>query len=177
MSGRDARLLFAICVACAIPAGAAEPCSPVNDALLKLAQTPNHSFTESSGAIAGGKVKQSERIATAGAAYILVSGKWHKSVMTPRQELEMQREALQEKKDASCRYLRDEVVAGEPAALYATHNEDDGGKADGQIWISKRRGLPLRQVMHLSVGGGTIGESQVTTRYVYDNTRAPEDAQ
>lgn len=168
---------IAIALVCTLPAHAAESCDPVNDALLKLAQTPNHSFTESSGAIAGGKLTQTERIATATASYLLISGKWHKSVMTPQQELQGQKEALKEKKNASCRFLREEVIQGESAALYTIHDEGEGGKSDTQIWISRARGLPVKVVIRLSVADGSIGQSQVTTRYVYENTRAPEGAQ
>lgn len=156
------------------PAAGADACSAVSDALMKLAQTPNHSFTESTGAIAGGQSRTSERIATATAAYIQVRGKWLESSLTPQQELQMQKDAMEEKKNATCQHVRDETVDGEPAALYATHKQGDGGQSDSQIWISKKRGLPLRQVTHVSVGGGKAGESQMTTRYVYDNVRAPD---
>jgi hypothetical protein len=159
-----------------VPVAAADACSAVNDALMKLMQTPNHSFTESSGAIASGKTRTSERIATAGAAYIQVSGKWRKSTMTPAEELQMQKDAVKDRKNGICQYVRDESIQGEAAALYSTHKEDDAGKSDTQLWISRKRGLPLRQVVHLAVGGGKMGESQVTTRYEYENVKAPEGA-
>src|SRR4029078_13363747 len=94
---------------------------------------------------------QTERIATATASYLMVSGKWHKSVRTPQQELREQREAMKEKKNASCSFLGNEIIQGEPAALYAIHDEGDGGKSDTQIWISRARGLPVKTVIHLSV--------------------------
>jgi hypothetical protein len=156
------------------PVAAADACGAVSDALMKLAQTPNHSFTESTGAIAGGRSRTNERIVTATAAYIQAQGKWLESSLTPRQELQMQKDAMAEKKNGTCQYVRDEAIDGEPAALYATHKQDDGGQSDSQIWISRKRGLPLRQVVHLSVGGGKAGESRMTTRYVYENVRAPD---
>jgi hypothetical protein len=177
MSDRAVRVMLVTCLVYAMSAQGAEPCDAVNEAMLKLARTPNHSFTESRGAVAGGKVQLTERIATASAAYVLLSGKWHKSVVTPQQELQTREETLREKKNMSCRYLRDEVIEGEPAALYSTHDEGDGGKADSQIWVSRARGLPVKRVIHLSAPDGTIGESQITTRYEYDNARAPEGAQ
>jgi hypothetical protein len=178
MSARCARYVLAFVATCALayiaPVAAADDCGPMWDALMKLAQTPNHSFTDSSGAIAGGQSKASERIATATANYLQVRGKWLRSSMSPKQALQMQQDAMKDKKNGSCKYERDEAVEGEPAALYTTHNQDDGGVSDAQIWISKKRGLPLKQVVHLSVGGGKTGESQMATRYVYENVRAPD---
>jgi len=157
----------------AVSATAAESCDTLYAALLKLAQTPNHAFTESSGAIAAGRTRSSERIVTASTTYIQVSGQWRKSTMTPQQALQMEKEALADPKRDTCRYVGEETVDGEPAALFSTAKEDDGGKSEGRIWISKRRGLPLRQQIHLSVGGGKVGESQMTTRYTYDNIQPP----
>lgn len=167
-------LAAVLALLCAIPASAADACGAVNDALIKLMQTPNHSFTESSGAIASGQTRTSERIATTSAAYIQVRGKWLRSTMTPAEELQMQKDAVKDRKSGTCQYVRDENIEGEAAALYSTHKEDDAGKSDTRIWVSRKRGLPLRQVVHLAAGGGKMGESQMTTRYEYANVKAPE---
>jgi hypothetical protein len=156
------------------PASAADACGIVNDAMTKLMQTPNHAFTESRGAIASGKTHTSERISTTTAAYIQVRGKWLKSTMTPAEALQMEKDAVKDRKSGTCQYVRDENIDGEAAALYSTHKEDDAGKSDAQVWISRKRGLPLRQVVHLDVGAGKTGESQLTTRYEYENVKAPE---
>ena len=174
---RTVPLVLTLVVAHSASAAGTTACKALNEALLKLAQTPNHSYTEASGAIAGGRSRTTERIATATAVYIQLQGKWLKGSVTPQQELEMQQDALKDDdRNGTCRYVRDEAVDGETSALYATHKQDDGGKSDTQIWISRKRGLPLRQVVHLSVGSGETGESQMTTKYVYENVRAPVGA-
>jgi hypothetical protein len=71
----------------------------------------------------------------------------------------MQRLMKQEQEDReqskfTCRYLRDESINGEAAAVYATHAESAHPevKSDGQIWISKSRGLPPRDEMDVDAG-------------------------
>ncbi|HEY4215264.1 MAG TPA: hypothetical protein VGM84_27585 [Steroidobacteraceae bacterium] len=167
-------LALSLVLAHSASAAGENACKAVNDAILKLAQTPNHSYTESSGAIAGGHSRSTERIATATAVYIQLKGKWLRGTVTPQREMAMQQDALRDERTGTCQYLRDEVVFGETSALYVTHKQDDAGMSDTQIWISRQRGLPLRQVVHLSVGGGKTGESQMTTKYVYENVHAPE---
>ena len=68
-----------------------------------------------------------------------------------------------------CRYLKDELVAGEMAAVYSLKNK---GKVDSQIWISKAKGLPLRQEDDVDLGAGK-GKSHNSTRYEYGNIKPP----
>jgi hypothetical protein len=42
-------------------------------------------------------------------------------------------------------------VGGEPATLYKVHNQAQDDRIDTQIWISKLKGLPLKQVYDLDV--------------------------
>ena len=68
--------------------------------------------------------------------------------------------------------VRDEAVSGEPATLYKVHNQTPDGTLDTQIWISKSRGLALKQINDLDVGGGARGKSHTETRYEYTNVTA-----
>jgi hypothetical protein len=68
----------------------------------------------------------------------------------------------------TCRYLRDEPVNGEMAAVYSTHSETAKGRINMQTWISKARGLILRQDAD-SDGGKVI----MSSRYDYGNVKPP----
>jgi outer membrane lipoprotein-sorting protein len=66
----------------------------------------------------------------------------------------------------TCRYLRDEAVNGEAAAVYSQHIENEDTVSDGTVWISKSRGLPLRVETNVE---GTLR----STRYEYGNVQVP----
>jgi hypothetical protein len=44
---------------------------------------------------------------------------------------------------------------------------------DTQIWISKSRGLPLKQIYDIDVNGGARCKSHTEIRYEYTNVTAP----
>jgi hypothetical protein len=75
----------------------------------------------------------------------------------------------------TCRYLRDEPVNGEPAAVYSPHSEreDLEIKSDGQLWISKSRGLPLRQELEIMESGDKPDVNHHSIRYESTNVRPP----
>ena len=73
-------------------------------------------------------------------------------------------------KNASCRHVRDEIVNGEPAGVFSAQTETDDIKSDSLIWISKNKGLVLRQEEDLDAGGD---KSHVSARYEYSNVSAP----
>jgi hypothetical protein len=81
-----------------------------------------------------------------------------------------------QKSKFSCRYLRDESVNEETAAVYSTHSEmsdEDLGEqtSDGEIGISKSRGLPLRHEFDLDAGDGK--KKHHSSRYEYTNVQPP----
>ena len=71
---------------------------------------------------------------------------------------------------ATCRYLREEVVGGEAAAVYSAHSENEDVKSDGQVWISKN-GLPLREELDIDIGDP--GKMHHSIRYEYSNVQVP----
>jgi hypothetical protein len=75
----------------------------------------------------------------------------------------------------TCRYLKDETVNGEPAAVYSTHSEreDFSIKSDGEIWISKSRGVPLRQELEMIESGDKPEVNHHSMRYEYTNVQPP----
>ena len=68
--------------------------------------------------------------------------------------------------------MRDDPVNGESAALYTTHDDTAHGKSDNQIWVSKSKGLILRQEMDIDTGGAN-GKTHLSVRYEYSNVQAP----
>ncbi|MBS0431789.1 MAG: hypothetical protein JSS21_05225 [Proteobacteria bacterium] len=153
-------------------AHAADPaCKPVFDAMVKMAGTPNHQYLSESAAYRAAP-GSGEIITTSSAMYVKVSGAWHKDVYNPQQQMAEMREAATSK-PMTCTHLRDEAVAGEPTALYATtEKQDDGDTVDSQLWISKSRGLPVRQTIDVDVGG-KAGKSHSELRIDYKNVQAP----
>ena len=103
-----------------------------------------------------------------GAVYILVSGKWQRSGFGPEDSLKQKEENIRNTK-ASCHYVRDEAVNGEAAAMYTIHTESEDVQSDGTIWISKNKGVPLREEI-----GAPSGKERITVRYDYSNVRAPD---
>ena len=93
-------------------------------------------------------------------------GKWTKSRFNQQAMHEQELENRKNNK-VSCQHVRDESVNGEGAAVFSTHSESEDAKADGTAWISKSRGLLLRQEI------GLEGD-HLETRYEYTNITAPK---
>jgi hypothetical protein len=60
--------------------------------------------------------------------------------------------------------VRNESVDGEAAMLNTMRHEDEDAKEDAHIWISKSRGLPLRDEPDVVVGG-EAGKEHRSTRF------------
>jgi hypothetical protein len=130
---------------------------------------------------AGGKARTDEAIHTetiyvGGSSYTKVGGKWSRSDWTPQQVMKQEQENRQKSK-YTCRYLRDESVNGEAAAVYNTRSERSGEgsigqiKSEGQIWISKNKGLPLRQ--EFDIESGSTSKQHHSVNYEYTNVQPP----
>jgi hypothetical protein len=144
---------------------AAQGCQPVDDAMKKIYTTPSHLYTTMSGGL------KNELIYAGGVIYENVHGKWGRSTVTLQQVMKIEDDNQRNSK-TTCRYLRDESVNGEMAAVYGTHAErsDMGIKSDGQFWISKAKGLPLRHEEDIDDGGTKRHHS---THYEYTNVHPP----
>ena len=159
-----------------MPALAMDPaCQPVIDASAKMLTTPTHITSTTTAAYTGGKPRNTESIYAGNAIYVNVEGKWTRSKMTPQEMLKMEQENRGSKK-GTCRYVRDESVNGEAAALYAESSETEVGTTEAQTWISKSRGVPLRTEMDIDVGG-SMGKSHMSMRYDYSNVHPPAGVQ
>ena len=144
------------------PVAAQGDCQLVLDAASKVYDTPTHVYVTTN---MGGKTQIMEEIFAVGALYLKVDGKWSPSPITMQEMKELGQKNRQNNK-TTCRYLNDEPVNGEMAAVYRVHDESPKGNVDSQIWISKARGLPLRQE-------DDVDKTHNSMRYEYGNVKPP----
>src|SRR5690348_3529750 len=130
-------VLVAACLCCAAAlispsARAQNDCKIVRDAVGKLTTIPNHAYeTETNPARPGSGATSHETIRTEDTIYVMTSGKWRKSPLTPAQMCAQEEENWKDAKNVSCKHVRDESVNGQSAAVYSTHNENEDTKEDG----------------------------------------------
>lgn len=157
------------------PLAAQGGCQPVDEAMNKIMTVPTHIYGAMSSVPSNGAklrnddASHSETIYVGGSVYTKVGGRWSRGNWTPQQIMKQEQENRQKSK-YTCRYLHDESVNGEPAAVYSTHSErSDVGQvtSDGQVWISKSRKLPLRD------SRGKAGKNHYSERYEYTNVQPP----
>jgi hypothetical protein len=104
---------------------AQDNCQPTYDAMSKVMTTPTHIYASMTAVPNNGdKPITTETIYVAGSAYVKVSGKWIRGRMTQQQVMKKEEENRKNSK-ATCRYLKEESVNGEVAAVYSTHSETD----------------------------------------------------
>jgi hypothetical protein len=163
------------------PLAAQGGCQAVDEAMNKVITVPTHIYGAMSPILSNGSAPRpsdtihNETIYVAGSAYVKVSGKWSRSEWTLQRLMKQEQENRQQS-NFTCRYERDESVNGEAAAVYSTHSERSDADighivSDGRIWISKSKGLPLRQEMDVDAGHGMKDHHSV--RYEYTNVQPP----
>jgi hypothetical protein len=164
----------------AAPLAAQSGCQLIDDAMNKVMTVPTHIYGAMSSVPSNGAkprtedASHSETIYVGGSVYTKVGGHWSRGDWTPQQVMKQEQENRQKSK-YTCRYLRDESVNGETAAVYSMHSErsDVGHQtSDGQVWISKSRGLPLRDEVDIE-SGGPAGKNHYSGRYEYTNVQPP----
>lgn len=154
-------------------AAAVDPaCKPVLDSMAKQYSTPVHLYTTEVAAFRGGKPRSSEAIFAGGTIYVQVRGKWTRSPMSLEEMRRQREENIRNAKSMSCRYLRDEAVNGEAAAVYSSQSETEEAKSSSTLWVSKRTGLPLKNEIDIDTGGKE-GKQHDSVRYDYSNVRPP----
>lgn len=152
----------------------ADACQPMFAALEKNINTPYHLYvTQTNPAVQNGKPQTGETVSVGGILYVLGGAKWiskPNAVEFQKSNVEDSRENY---KSGSCHYIRDEAVNGESATLITAHSQNEFGTNDSQIWISKSKGLILKQETEIDLGGG-VPKSHVSARYEYTNVQAPK---
>jgi hypothetical protein len=148
------------------PAAAqASGCKPVTDAMLKVATTPHHTVPTDG-------AQTSETIVVDNATYVRIKGVWHKSPMTPQQQLQQEQENIKNVKVYTCTPLRSETVNGIAAIAYKVHSETpDVGISDGTVWIAPSLGLPLKADEDITTSAGP--KMHMSIAWDYANVHAP----
>ncbi|MEO7012898.1 MAG: hypothetical protein ABI127_01215 [Dokdonella sp.] len=150
---------------------AAADCTQVMAALQKLALTPNHQYMIQTAGF-DKKPKSSEVIITGTNMYLQVAGKWQSRPYDPQKSAQ-ELAAVSNPPGMTCQAAADETVDGQLASVFRTQQRlEDGDSVDGQIWISKSNGLPLRQTIDMDVGG-KFGKSRTEERFEYTHVQAP----
>ena len=152
--------------------GADAACKPAADAYIKLTTTPVHEYMSETAAYTGGKTRTSELVYVNHLTYIQVGGRWLVSPMGEKDRQKMRDAANDPKRSATCKVLGDEAVSGEAAVMYSIHQQTGENQIDTRVWISRTRGLPLKDERNMDVGG-MAGKSHRATRYDYANVQAP----
>jgi hypothetical protein len=171
------KILFTLVLALSAYA-ADDVCKPIFDATDKTGITANHMYTTSTKESQKGRTVNGELIrmgGPSGAMYVLVEGKWKRVPGTPADMLKQSQENRNTTKH-SCRYVREEAVNGEATVVYAAHSESEYAKVDMTVWISKSKGLTVRQDVDMDVGG-LMGKSHTSSRYDYTNVAPPPGVQ
>jgi hypothetical protein len=164
----------AVTISFSLPAPAANPCQPVFDALDKVTLTPRHTYSTITAVFTHGQPRASETIVANGKVYIRVDGKWRPGLTSLQEMREQQIEQIENRLHAkgACQFVGSEMVGAEAAVVYSTHTEGEDAKEDGQIWISKTTGLPLRDEQDIDVGGAA-GKEHTSTRFKYGSIQPP----
>ena len=151
-------------------------CTVPLEAGKKVFTTPAHGYSTRTSNPQSGQPQETEVIYTGGISgqiFVKNRGRWVHSTMTPASFLQQREENMRDSK-TSCRYLRDESVNGEAAAVYTVHSNNDGIIGDGTVWVAKSRGLPLKEEIDIDTGSGPSGKFHTSTRYEYTNVRPPD---
>jgi hypothetical protein len=170
METRPLRRLCTLLLLSAAPLAAQSECKPVFEALDKVMGTPTHFYVTTN---VNGKPKTTETIYHDGAIYSNTDGKWTKAPYTTKQVADTEQENRR-KSVYICSYLKEEPVNGQKAAVYSTHTSVlSGDKTDGQMWISKDTGLPLRNEADSIPGGKDAKKTHYSVRYDYTKVVPP----
>jgi hypothetical protein len=148
------------------PAADTSSCKAVFDAMNKTLDTPNHSYMDGIGG-----AQKGEMITINGDRYVMMNGKWNKSRMTVAATKAQEEENIKTAKVITCKRIGDEIVGGDAATVYSEHSENEDTKSDGKVWVSKTRGVLLKNEIELDTGEAT--KQHVTIRYEYGNVKAP----
>jgi hypothetical protein len=169
-------LLISAAVAGQPARGAVNPaCNPAMDAMLKQISTPTHVYA-SQALGPHGKPRAMELIYADGVIYMQIGGAWKRSPLSVQDMRKQEEENRRNAKSMDCRYLRDETVNGEAAAVYHLQAVTEADtKSDSTLWISKRTGLPLKSENDIDIGDPG-SKQHLSTRYEYTGVRPPAGA-
>jgi hypothetical protein len=144
------------------PLNAQGDCKAILAAGSKMVTSVTHVYSTIS---RNGKEHTGEMIFLPGVYYWRTdNSNWNSAPMSAQEREEILKSKTWTDKLA-CKYVKDEAVNGEMAGVYSWHDAATGG--DTQIWISKAKGLPLRQ----DVDGAR--QTHMSMRYEYGSVKPP----
>jgi hypothetical protein len=153
-----------LCAIIAWPLAAQDSCKLVMDATTRVFDTPTHAYVTMK---MNGTNHDAESINTGGMVYIKSNGTW--SPGTSSKEMKDLADKSRQNTKMTCRYLKDEPVDGQIAAVYTVHEVSPKSTSDSKTWISKAKGTLLRS--DIDMDGG---KTHVSTRYEYGNVKPPK---
>jgi hypothetical protein len=133
---------------------AGDPCEAVFEARVAQAKVP---FIARITVTQRGAAMRSESRHVDGRSYALVDGAWRSTPMSIGQMVADLAQARANSRQ-TCRTTADEVVEGEPAAVFDVHVAADGTTSDNRLWVSKKTGLPL-QARSIIDAGQTVEQT------------------
>jgi outer membrane lipoprotein-sorting protein len=146
-------------------AARADDCGIVMAAALAQAKTPYAGAMTMSEP--GKPPNRNAVISTGTKMYVQVEGgAWQSMDYNPQEMIDLMNENLK-KSTQTCQKSGSESVNGEAATVYTQHSDNGKVVADSRIWISDRRGLPLKLETHFKDGMSLVQETH------YDNVQAP----
>jgi hypothetical protein len=144
-------------------------CKPLFDAMRKQHQTATHMYTTT--AKGGAAPRTMEMISVGNANYLQIRGQWKSSPMSPKEMQEQEDENIRDAKALACKRLRDESVNGVSATAYSMHSDTGFSTEDGQFWVGKSNGLPVKAEYDITIDAGE--KTHYVTRYEYAGVKAP----
>lgn len=144
-------------------------CQPVFDARAKQLRTPTHVYASQT--TTGRPERQIETINIDNVAYVNLGGKWKTSPETPKETSDRETQNIRDAKVVLCKRLGDTSVNGVAATMYGLHYDTGFSEGDGQMWIARGSGLPLKSENTIKVDEGET--MHLSTRYEYTGVRRP----
>lgn len=171
---RLAALLLAVAPVVARAQLAPAACRPLLEAQRKSLMTPHHLYSTDGPAGQRANARANEMISVGGASYLLYQGKWRRSPITPKEQLDQIQENIAHAKAFSCKRVGAESIGGVATDVYTSHDEHDGTAGDARHWVAKGSRLILRTEEDMDTGVG--GKHHISIRYDYANVHAPAGA-
>ncbi|MEO7433265.1 MAG: hypothetical protein ABIR62_14795 [Dokdonella sp.] len=150
-------------------------CKAIADALGKQMRTPTHAWVTRTSEAEGETT--SEAIFADGVQYVQQYNAWWRGATL--KDIVAREKTIAANVTSRCERLPDETVGDVQAQLF---RREDRSKADPdgaalsvlKIWISAKRGLPLREEFTFSDGDAV--RSRIVKRFEYNKVRAPTGA-
>jgi hypothetical protein len=91
--------------------------------------------------------------------------------MSPKDMQAQEEENIRNATAVACKRLRDESANGASATVYSMHSETGFSTEDGQVWVGKSTGLPVKSEYDIRIDTGE--KTHYVTRFEYAGVKAP----